>query len=325
MDTRPQCEAGQVVIQGSFTAMGTVFETILVGRRKGEQACRILLKLFADEIQRLESKLSYFDPDSIVTWVNRNAAKRPVRVDRELMHLIEMAIQFNELTDGAFDITMPPAMRRWRAKTPLNSLASLSSLREALHDVGSKNIVLDGPARTVQFECSGLEIDFGGMGKGYALSVLAELARDSGVDAGLISFGGSSIFAWGGAQIDRPGWRFACHNSRIDWQHPMDVELINEGFSMSANFEVLKDDSAVDHLHVFDARTTKPVEPDRSVVVLHPDPLTAEMLSTAVLIVGQTKGCVLLSQAGARGFLSSTMDGKVKIDHIGSGVSFDEG
>jgi thiamine biosynthesis lipoprotein len=134
-----------------------------------------------DEIDRWDRILSLYKPESELNALNASAGKGPFRASPELYAATEAALRLAKATDGAFDPTVLPAIRGGPA---------------ALALVGWKKIRLEPADRTIELPQQGMALDFGGIGKGWALDRAAERMRAAGAAAAFINFGGQ-ILAFG--------------------------------------------------------------------------------------------------------------------------------
>ncbi|HWC77460.1 MAG TPA: FAD:protein FMN transferase, partial [Blastocatellia bacterium] len=159
-------DAAQIITL-SLHAMATRFELVLCGdepvrlRAAGEQALQ--------EIERLEAQLSFYRPDSEISWINSRAAEAPVRIDPRLFHLLSRCASLAEKTCGAFDVTVGPLMRAWGFAGGSPRIAQPSELDAVRSTVGMKNVELCEEDLTVRFKRRDVELDLGGYGKGYAI------------------------------------------------------------------------------------------------------------------------------------------------------------
>src|SRR5690606_12160560 len=134
---------------------------------------------------------------SEVSALNRDAAERAVVVDEGLFGLLEQAKHLWQETGGAFDITAGPLSDLWGFKRRSGQLPTTSAIEETLTRVGSQHLLLDADAMTVKFARAGIEINLGGIGKGYALDKCAEGFAEAAVADYLLHGGSSSVLARG--------------------------------------------------------------------------------------------------------------------------------
>src|SRR5207245_2804712 len=104
-------------------------------------------------------------------------------------------VEYSRRSEGAFDISVGPLMKVWGFYKGTGHLPREGEVRGALEKVGYRNILLDAASRTVRFVRAGVELDPGGIGKGYAVDRMVETLRKDGVASALVSASGSSIYA----------------------------------------------------------------------------------------------------------------------------------
>ena len=176
-------------------AMATRFEIVLHGdhpvalRAAGEEAL--------EEVERLEAQLSLFRPSSEIAHLNARAATEPVRVTPGLFALLQHAHKLHQESGGAFDITIAPLVRCWGFMGGSGHIPSLEALAEAREKVGMHLVQLDPKNFTVRFARTGVMLDLGAIGKGYAIERAAELLREAGVTSALLHGGTSTVYALG--------------------------------------------------------------------------------------------------------------------------------
>jgi len=187
----------------SRPAMGTSFEIYLYAPNR-ERASELFEEVF-DEIERVEAALSNYRSSSELSRINASAADAPVITDPEVFALLARALDYSQRTDGAFDITVGKLMKAWGFFRGAGRYPSNEELAHAREQTGWQNVRLDNRARSVYFLKRGIELDLGGIGKGYVLDRVAALLREAGVKSALISSGSSSIYAIG-APPGKAGW-----------------------------------------------------------------------------------------------------------------------
>lgn len=273
--------------------MGTQLEMLLLHPNKAY--ANAVISEIEEEVVRLESRLSRFIPTSEVSRINRLAAERPVLINPEMVSILKSALEFYELTDGAFDITIAPLLRKWGFYQKNYHVVDTAILEKLQTQVGSNRIELNSAKRTIRFTQNGMEIDLGGMGKGYALDRIVEILNDSEISAALISFGGSSIYGRGQPK-GQPGWAFSFKVSdRADFE-PVPVILNDQGFSLSAHYYRQFTHENRSYGHIFDPNSGKPAQGLLAAAVIHDSALFAEILSTAFMVMGWEKSQVFLDR-----------------------------
>src|SRR4029450_5147832 len=147
-----------------------------------------------DEVRRLDDVLSNYKRDSVWSEINRTAAQRPVEVSPEMYRLLEQCLEYSRASEGAFDITVGPLMKVWGFYKGSGKLPHRAEVSAALTKVGYRHVRLDANARTVQYDRPGVEIDPGGIGKGYAVDRMVNVLRQKGFQNALVAGSGSSIY-----------------------------------------------------------------------------------------------------------------------------------
>jgi FAD:protein FMN transferase len=245
-------------------AMGTRFELVLAGeaeaplRAAGEEAVAV--------IQEWHARLSRFEPASQLSFINRTAADRPVPIDEDLMGLLQVCAAVHQVSGGAFDPTVAPAMDE------LARAARPAVVR------GMSCVELDGPDCRVAFTRPGVALDLGGIAKGFALDRAEATLRACGVRAALLHGGTSSIAAIG-APHGAPGWGIAVPGGT----EGLRLELRDVHLSVSAAAGRLFGNGSA---HIMDPRGLGAVPMDRVAVVLGASGAECEAWSTALAVLG---------------------------------------
>jgi thiamine biosynthesis lipoprotein len=262
--------------------MATRFEIVLHGhdasalRAAGEEAL--------DEIDRLEAQLSLYRPGSEVARLNAGAHTRPIRVTPGLFKLLERARDLSQETGGAFDITIAPLVRCWGFMGGTGSMPDADAIVEARCNVGMHLVQLDAEQLTVRFTRAGVMLDFGAIGKGYAVDRAAELLRDADVTSALIHGGTSTAYAIG-RPPDGSNWKIAITSLADDANTPplALVELENESLSVSAVWGRSFRSGDKAYGHIIDPRSGAPAENALLSAVALPSGAESDALSTALL------------------------------------------
>ncbi len=271
--------------ESSVDAMGSTFSIAAWGSDRGTLAAAVESAL--EEARRLDRMLSNYRPDSEWSTVNRNAANRSVAVSQELFDLLASCVRYSELSEGTFDITVGPLMRVWGFYKGSGRMPHRSEVRIALARTGYKNLVLQTTTRTVRFEKSGLEIDPGGIGKGYAVDRMAAILRASGVKGALINAGGSSMYGLEAPPDEPRGWKVVIRDPRRSERHVAELYLKNESMATSGNYEKFFQVGKRIYSHIMDPRTGYPAQGMYSVSVVAPRAIDSEAWTKPIYIQGR--------------------------------------
>ena len=281
--SKPAPEA-LVRVEGSVEAMGSIYTIAAYGEDRRQLETAVAQAL--EEARRLDQMLSNYQPDSEWSQVNRLAASRPVHVSEELFRLLSACVQYSRESEGAFDITVGPLMKVWGFYKGSGHLPHRAEVRGALGSVGYQNILLDSTAQTVRFAREGVEMDPGGIGKGYAVDRMADLLRQSGVRRALVSAAGSSIYAIG-TPPGQPGWPANIKNPKDTSRSVAAVMLKDESMSTSGNYEKFFHAEGRLYSHIMDPRTGYPSMGMLSTSVVAPRTIDSEAWTKPYYILGR--------------------------------------
>ena len=189
-----------------------------------------------DEVDRIDRLMSHYKADSGVSRLNREASRGPVAVDAELFDFISEAMRYNDESGGAFDITVGPLMKAWGFFRGEGRVPSGDELAAARRLVGGAHVMLNPTARTIAFDEPGVEIDLGGIAKGYAVDRVAGILRARKIAAALISAGGSSIYGLG-APPGRREWDVMIQDPVDPRKTALTVHLRDSALSVAGSSE----------------------------------------------------------------------------------------
>lgn len=269
----------------AFFIMGSEFQYKLYCNNK--PICEKAVRESQERLKQIDSVFSNYREDSILTEVNNNASVSPVKVPAEFIDLAKKSIEFSKLTDGAFDITVGNLYELWKSSSKENLLPGKSQIESALKCTGYKKIEIDSVNNTVAFNSNCLELDFGAIGKGYAVDEVVKIVRSHGIKKGLINFGGN-IYALD-KQKGEKGWEVGINDpfnlsSVIDF-----IKLDKLGVATSGDYQKYFLVDGKRYSHIIDPHTGLPVENLSSVTVLADSATKADALSTAFSVMGKNK------------------------------------
>lgn len=269
--------------------MGTLCEVRVVADSPDE-AARAFSAAFA-ELHRLDARFSNYRADSELSRVNQQAREQPVPVSAEFWDLTRAAVRYWRRSAGTFDVTVGPLVRAWGFRGGEGKVASAGELREALACTGSQYLLLDRRARTLRFLRPGMEMDFGGLAKGYACDRTAQVLRRRGVRAGVVNLGGSSLGLFGspGEQkaSDEVGWLVAVADPRDGERTGLLFEVRGKWkLSTSGTYERQFAAGGRILSHIIDPRNGEPLAGRRSATMLAHSGRRAEAWSKQLLFCG---------------------------------------
>jgi thiamine biosynthesis lipoprotein len=232
------------------------------------------------EIARIESLLSIYRPDSEIARFNRSC-DRFVPLSAEVRDVLAQALRYAEISDGAFDPTLGPLIRLWGfGPDQMDAPPRPDDIAAGLRCVGFRNLKLFGNG--AERLAHGMEINLGGIGKGYALDRAVQRLKTAGISRGLVHCGSTTV-AWGDA-----AWPVAVRHPRRPDDVVGSLPLCNAALSTSGDYERYFIHDGQRYSHLIDPRSGHPTRAAISATVVAESALAADALSTAALIRGES-------------------------------------
>jgi thiamine biosynthesis lipoprotein len=294
---RPAPAVGAHLLKIGRRAMACEFEVVLNANRQAV-ATEVAIEVL-DLIDALEDQLTVYRGHSEVSQINRRAADERVLVETRLAKLLAEAVRLNQVTDGAFDITAGPLVKVWGFYRRQGRVPAEGELRQALQLVGARWLELDVQACTIHFARPGMEINLGGIGKGYALDRCAERLREAGVDDFLLHGGLSSVLAHGSradARDSGGGWTVGIRHPLRPQRRLAEVCLRDRALGTSGSGTQHFHHRGRRYGHILDPRTGQPAEGVLSATVLAPTAAVADALATALCVLGLDRSKELIAR-----------------------------
>lgn len=265
--------------------MGSSFEIRLGARLPGavDLASRAL-----DRVESLEDQLTIYNDESEVSRLNREAHLAPVVVEEGLFGLLQFARAISEWSGGAYDVTSGALSHAWGFVRGPRRVPSDEERAEAMSRSGWSKLRLDPASRSVAFDVPGMVLNFGSIGKGYAIDRAVDVIRGYPLPASALVHGGrSSLYALGsppGRFADR--WEIALRNP-FDEASPLGVFRVrNRAIGTSGGAFQSFEAAGRRYGHILDPRSGGPASGPASVTVLAPTAAEADALSTALYVLG---------------------------------------
>jgi FAD:protein FMN transferase len=260
--------------------MGTMFDIVAyhASREEAERAVGSAM----EEIVRLDQVMSHFKADSDLSRVVREGRRGAISVQPSLFEVIQESLTFSRRSGGKFDVTIAPLLRTWAIARAEGRDPSAGEISEARRCVGYEKIEATAPDR-IRLRSDCVEIDLGGIGKGYAVDRAIRVLKAAGIRHALINAGRSSIASIG-SPPDRQGWPVLL-NARVAGH---EILLLRDR-SISTSEQSPSSE-------ILDPRTGAPAESRLAVSVVAPSATVSDALSTTLLLLSLEDGMKLLPQ-----------------------------
>lgn len=273
--------------------MGLPFRIVLYAESQAvaETAARAA---FA-RVAALNQVFSDYEDDSELTKLSRTSGSgQAVKVSDELWRLLSAAQAMSRRSDGAFDITVGPLVQVWRRARRQRELPAPEVIAEAKSRVGWQKLVLDPRRHTAKLLVPGMRLDLGSIAKGRALDEALQVLRHHGIPRALVT--GSGDMAIGDPPPDRTGWRIELAPLDAPGAPPTRfLSLRNCGFATSGDLFQHVELGGKRYSHIVDPRSGMAMTDHSLVVVIAPDCLMANSLSTTTCVVGPERGLALVA------------------------------
>jgi thiamine biosynthesis lipoprotein len=267
--------------------MGTRFKIVLYAPNtsSADQAAKAAF----ERITVLDKMLSDYRDDSELMQLCQKAVHKPFQVSEELFFVLSRAQEISRLSDGAFDVTVGPVVRLWRRARKSQQPPDPAKLAEAHALVGYTNVRLGHVDRTVELLRPGMQLDLGGIAKGYAADEALTVLRRNGIDQALVAAGGD--IAVSNAPPGTKGWRIGIAPLEIPNEKPSRyLQLHNAAVSTSGDAEQYVEIGGIRYSHIVDPKTGRGLVGRQSVTVVAPRGVLADGLTKVVSVLGPKRG-----------------------------------
>ena len=275
----------------AFRAMASVNEVQV--HAADVSMARALAALAIAEVRRIEAKYSRYRAESIVSRINAAAGGAPVTIDEETARLLDYVDTCFRQSRGRFDPTSGVLRRAWRFE-PGAAIPTAAELAPLLGAIGWHRV--ERGRDTVRLPKAGMELDFGGFGKEYAVDRAATVLREAGAESAIVNLAGDLAVL--GPQPDGSPWRIGVRHPRDESVAIATLPVSSGAIATSGDYERYVEVDGERHCHVLDPRTGRPTRGFQSVTVHAPSCLVAGSASTIAMLLGRDEGLGWLESLG---------------------------
>ena len=285
--------AKPVSVNRILKLMGNRFEFTVIAEH--EQVGNAAIDAAIAEVRRIEYLLTTFSDLSQTSLINEHAGLSPVKVDEEVVGLIERSIRISEITDGAFDLTYGSIDKRlWNFDPGMTSLPDEATALASVGLIDYRNIILDKEKSTVFLKNKGMRIGFGGIGKGYAADKAKLVLQKLGIKSGIVNAAGDLI-TWGTQSTGHP-WTVGIADPEQTDRPFSALKISDMAIATSGSYEKFVTIGGKRYSHTIDPKTGLPVSGVKSVSIICPSAELADALATPVVVMGVKIGLELINQ-----------------------------
>lgn len=269
-----------------------------------------------EHLERVNAQMSIYDPESEVSRFNRAPLDTWQEVSPELFKVVATAQQVSEQSEGAFDATIGPLVALWGFAAdagPADGIPSADAIARALEQVSWKKVELD-PAGQRLRRTAEVELDLGGIAKGYGVDVLADHLEQVGVTDYMVDIGGDLRAAGRSPRGDK--WRIGIEVPAIGARGGVQevLEMHDVALTTSGDYRNFFVHEGVHYAHTIDPATGWPLERHvASVTVLHDTAMLADAWATALNVMGPDQGLELAEALSLPVYFILYNDGELEV------------
>lgn len=291
----------------SFYDVFDTFSQVVVYAPDEKQAAEAAEAVHGElvRLNRLYDIYNNYEGINNIKTVNDNAGVRPVRVDEDLMELLELSVKAYDETDGAVNPAMGAVLSLWHdaresaAENPEGAeLPSAEALKKAAEHTDINCLVLDKERGTAYISDSEASLDVGALAKGYAADRAVEVLREKGISSALVNLGGNVAAV--GARPDGREWVVGVRNPDNQSESAASIAIKGGSVVTSGDYQRCFEVNGRLYSHIIDGKTLMPAENYRSVTVYAESSAEADILSTALFILPKERGDEIAAKFGAK-------------------------
>jgi len=259
-----------------------------------------------DDMKRIDRLMSTWKEDTEISRVNREGSKHPVKISQELFRLLQVSVEYSELTHGAFDITYASVGYLYDFKKGVHP--DQKAIDQALPGINWRHMVLDAKKTTVFFTRPGMRIDLGGIAKGYSVDRGIEILQKQGITRAMVNAGGDTRII--GDRFGRP-WVVGVRDPDHEGKMFLRLPLSDTAFSTSGDYERYFDEDGKRFHHIIDPKTGDSARKVRSVTIISGTATRTDALTKSVFIMGAEEGIAFINTLPDVDAVTVAPDGKV--------------
>jgi len=284
----PILRVRDITVRETQFLLGTAVEITVIDRER-KKTSEAISHAF-EKIQEIDKIANFYNPQSELSRVNYEAQYHPVKLSNDLWNMVEISYRYGAITEGAFDITVGPLIKLWGWGREHPQIPGSEKIKKTLPLVNYQLLELDYQQKTLFFKKPGMMIDLGGVAKGYALGKALEILKSHGIQHILISAG--QILAQGFNPYKKP-WRIGLQHPRNSQQLLTIINITGGTIATSGDYQEFFEVNGKRYHHLLNPHTGMPARQCQSVSVLDEDSTLADILSTALFVLGPEKGRAL--------------------------------
>lgn len=281
-----------------------VYQKIEVNNKKDANVLNKAIKL----MRSFEEKLSFYKENSDISKINRNAGKSYVRVSQDTFNIIKASKEYSKMTNGLFDITIAPLVKAWAINTLSPKVLNKLEIEKIITLVNYDNILINEADISVMLKKTNMQIDLGGIAKGYIADKIIDFYRENNIENVIINIGGNVKVL--GKKSENELWNIGIFEpKKHSTENICCVSLENTSVVTSGAYERAFMYNGELYHHILNPATGYPSKSDlKSISIISNDSLKADGLSTPLFIMGKYKASEFMKKNNISGIMITDDD-----------------
>ena len=245
-------------------------------------------------LREIDNRMSVNIAASDIARVNAAAGIEPVQVHEDVFKVVQRALHYAQISDGAFDPTVGPLVSLWGIGTDYPRVPSKAEIDEVLPLINWRNVELNEQTLSVFLKKRGMSLDLGAIAKGFAADEAAAIIKNAGLKRAIIDLSGNILTC--GEKTNKTPWKIAIQNPNEDRGYSLGILQVTQmSVVTSGVYERFFEENGKRYHHIFSPVSGYPAESELlSVTIITANSIDADALSTAVFVLGYERGMFLL-------------------------------
>ena len=297
----------EVLLQGK--TMGTTYSIkMIVGKGNAEVNTKQIHQGIDDLLVQLNQEMSTYINDSELSKFNQSASLKPITISKGLTRVITEAVRLGELSGGKLDVTVGPLVNLWGfgPEQKPETVPTAQQLVDTLQRIGLDKLILKN--NSLAKNTADLYVDLSTIAKGYGVDIVAEYIEGQGIDNYLVEIGGEMRLK--GFKHTGELWHVAIEKPVTNERTVQQVIVPKDNaVATSGDYRNYFEAEGQRFSHIIDPETGKPINHKLvSVTVIHPSSMTADGLSTAMMVMGEEKALAFAKENSLAAYIISKTD-----------------
>ncbi|MEM7294761.1 MAG: FAD:protein FMN transferase [Pseudomonadota bacterium] len=242
------------------------------------------------EFLRLDLMMNPWNPASELSRINREGANQPLTTTKEICEVVDRALHYSQLSNGAFDISFASAGQHYDYKQ--GTRPDADTLELDIENIDYTAIELETAQQRIALNKNGMQLDLGGIAKGYAVDRGIEILLRHGIESAVISAGGDSRIL---GDLGERARTIGIRHPRKEGEYAVLIPLANTAISTSGDYERFFVEDGVRFHHILDPSTGESAQGVQSASVMSANAIDSDALSTTVFVLGVERGLALVN------------------------------